>query len=159
MDSTRQMAVRSGVAIIAGILAGSVVFLLLFPGVVFDTFPQQCVSAFGYSVPCDSGTAVQAGAATAAAVSLLLWAVAHGTQHGWIAARAVAITAAGLVVFFLIFPASRPADQSDCSSVLGYSIPCGAESSIAAAGLAAVSAAFLLRLSQMRTPGNRGGGS
>ncbi len=55
------------------LLAGLVVLVLLFPGSGMMSQPPQCLSAFGYSVPCESGVAVAAGAVTAGIVGLSLW--------------------------------------------------------------------------------------
>ena len=62
---------RRDVAI--ALLAGLVVLVLLFPGSGIDRQPPECYSVFGYTVPCEAGWAVAAGAATAAVVGLWLW--------------------------------------------------------------------------------------
>ncbi len=53
--------------------AGLVVLVLLFVVSRVDTLPVQCLSVFGFGVPCDSGWAPAAAAATTAFVGLLLW--------------------------------------------------------------------------------------
>ncbi len=55
------------------LLAGFVVLVLLFPASGIVPIPPQCFSVFGYTVPCQSGGAVGAGAATATVVGSLLW--------------------------------------------------------------------------------------
>jgi hypothetical protein len=54
-------------------LAGLVVLVLLFPFSGVDTLPPQCLSLFGYGVPCGTAPSLAAGAATAAIVGLALW--------------------------------------------------------------------------------------
>jgi multisubunit Na+/H+ antiporter MnhB subunit len=53
--------------------AGLVVLVLLFPASGNSREPPECSSVFGYTVACDAGLAVAAGAVTAGAVALLLW--------------------------------------------------------------------------------------
>jgi hypothetical protein len=57
------------------LLAGFVVFVLLFPwGGGLDTLPPTCFGMFGwYTVPCGGWPAVAAGALTAGVVWLALW--------------------------------------------------------------------------------------
>jgi len=55
------------------LVAGLVVLVLLFVVSQVDTIPVQCLSVFGYGVPCDAGWAPAAGAATAGVLGLLLW--------------------------------------------------------------------------------------
>jgi len=81
MDQTERQGRRWTLAKVAlALLAGLVVLVLLFPGSGVDTLPPQCVSVFGYSVPCAGGVAVAAGAATAGVVGLLLW-IAGRRKH------------------------------------------------------------------------------
>lgn len=55
------------------LLAGIVVLVLLLPASGIEPIPPVCYSVFGYTVPCDAGWALAAGAATAGVVGLLLW--------------------------------------------------------------------------------------
>lgn len=55
------------------LLAGLVVLVLLFPVSQVDTLPVQCLSVFGYGVPCGAGWSPAAAAATAGIIGLLLW--------------------------------------------------------------------------------------
>jgi hypothetical protein len=61
------------------LLTGFVVLVLLFPGSGQMSQPPQCFSMFGYYVPCESGVAVAAGAATAGIVVLLFWSAGRRT--------------------------------------------------------------------------------
>lgn len=65
----RAAVVRVGVALLAGL----VVLVLLFPAHGIDPIPPQCFSLIGYTVPCEDGLALAAGATTAGVVGLLLW--------------------------------------------------------------------------------------
>jgi hypothetical protein len=51
-------------------LAWLVVLVLLFPASGVMLGPPVCFSVFGYTVPCDAGWSVAAGAATAGVVGL-----------------------------------------------------------------------------------------
>lgn len=64
---------RTVAKIVVSLLVGFVVFVLLFPIGRVDTLPVQCLSMFGYGVPCDAGWAPAAGAGAAAVVGVLLW--------------------------------------------------------------------------------------
>lgn len=55
------------------LLAGLVVLVLLFPASGIEPIPPECFSVFRYTVPCQGGVAIVAGAATAAVVGSLLW--------------------------------------------------------------------------------------
>ena len=74
MGQTRkQRAMRLVVRVVVPLLAGLVVLLLLYPVVENEPIPPQCFSIALFSVPCDDGLNVAAGAATAAVVALALW--------------------------------------------------------------------------------------
>lgn len=64
---TRAIVANVGVPLLAGVL----VFVLLFPVAGIDPIPPQCFSAFSYNVPCIDGLAVVAGIGTAVVVFLL----------------------------------------------------------------------------------------
>ncbi len=57
----------------SALLAGFVVFALLFRGSGTAAIPPTCYSLFGYVVPCEPWLAWAAGAATAGVVVLVLW--------------------------------------------------------------------------------------
>lgn len=59
----------------AALLAGLVVIAALLPWHGVDSDPPVCWSMFDYVVPCGSGLAFAAGAATAGLVALALWLV------------------------------------------------------------------------------------
>ncbi|CAN5746459.1 hypothetical protein BH23ACT4_BH23ACT4_05970 [soil metagenome] len=59
--------------------AGLVVFAALLPWHGVDSDPPVCWSMFDYVVPCGSGLALAAGAATAGIVGLALWLVTRRT--------------------------------------------------------------------------------
>lgn len=63
----------SGRTIIVALLAGFVVFVLLFRGSDTATMPPTCYSLLGYVVPCEPWVAWAAGAATAGVVGLAMW--------------------------------------------------------------------------------------
>lgn len=156
-DEKLGRAVKTALVIAVGILSGLLVVLLLLPGVVFDTSPQQCQSVFGYTVPCGLGFAAVAGASTVAGIAVLLWAATQVTPFGWTLVKAAATIEAGLAVLLLLFPASGSVGQPpDCSSVLGQPVACGPEFSIAAAALSSGSAGLLLWLHGQRTSRERG---
>ena len=60
-------------AIIVALLAGFVVFVLLFRGSGTGAIPPTCYSLLGYAVPCEPWVAWAVGAATAGVVGLVLW--------------------------------------------------------------------------------------
>ena len=65
---------RSSIAKIGStFLAGLPVVILLLPWYGLDSDPPQCLSMFGYRVPCGAGLAFAAGAATAGVISLAFW--------------------------------------------------------------------------------------
>lgn len=55
------------------LVAGVVAFVLLFPFSGVDTIPPQCLSLFGYGVPCGTGLSLVVAAATAGVVGSALW--------------------------------------------------------------------------------------
>lgn len=59
--------------IVVSVLVGLVVFVLAFPIGRVDTIPVQCLSVFGYGVPCDAAWAPVGGLVAAAVVGALLW--------------------------------------------------------------------------------------
>ena len=63
----------SGRTIILALLAGFVVFVLLFRGSGTGAIPPTCYSLLSYTVPCEAWVAWAAGAATAGVVGLVLW--------------------------------------------------------------------------------------
>ena len=73
MEPTQEGGTLTVAKIAAALLAGLVVLLLLFPGSGVDTLPPECLSVFGYTVPCDAWVSWAAGAATAGVVGLGLW--------------------------------------------------------------------------------------
>lgn len=74
MEQTKKQGAWTTVAAVAiALLAGVVVLVLLFPFSGVDTNPPQCLSLFGYSVPCGTGLSLAVGVATAGMVGLSLW--------------------------------------------------------------------------------------
>jgi len=74
MEQTMKQGAWTTVAkVTVALLAGLVVLVLLFPASGIEPIPPVCFSVFGYTVPCDEGWAVAAGAATAGVVGLALW--------------------------------------------------------------------------------------
>lgn len=75
MDQMEKHGMRTRTKVAIALLAGLVVFVLLFPwggGIVPD--PPHCFGMFGwYEVPCDGWVAPAAGAATAVVVYVALW--------------------------------------------------------------------------------------
>jgi hypothetical protein len=67
----------AGMILGPAVIAGFVVFLLLFPFSGDDSDPPTCYSVFDYVVPCGSGLAVAAGLATGVVVAVGLLAVRH----------------------------------------------------------------------------------
>lgn len=63
----------SGRTIILALLAGFVVFVLLFRGSGTAAIPPTCYSLLSYVVPCEPWVAWAAGAATAVGVGAVLW--------------------------------------------------------------------------------------
>ncbi len=59
--------------IIVALLAGFVVFVLLFRGSGTGAIPPTCYSLLGYVVPCEPWVAWVAGAATTGVVGFGLW--------------------------------------------------------------------------------------
>jgi hypothetical protein len=55
------------------LLAGLIVFALLWPRAGVDTLPPICFGMAGYIVPCEGWVAPAAGLATASLVWLALW--------------------------------------------------------------------------------------
>lgn len=55
------------------LIAGLVVFALLYPVSRVDIIPYQCSSAVGLDVACDAGLSLAAGAATTGIIGLILW--------------------------------------------------------------------------------------
>ena len=76
MERTQQRTSANRRRIIAAVVAGLIVFALLFPwgGGQDAVEGAACFSMFGwYTVPCGGGVAIAAGAATGALVWLVLW--------------------------------------------------------------------------------------
>ena len=69
------------VRIAVPLLAGLVVWVLLAPFSGVDTLPPQCLSVFGYGVPCGAGLSSAAGAATAGVFGLALWFNSRRRKH------------------------------------------------------------------------------
>lgn len=65
-------AIRVAALIAVSIVAGFVVFIVLFPYSFADT-PGTCSSVFGRAVPCNRALSVAAGVATAVLVALVLF--------------------------------------------------------------------------------------
>ena len=74
-------ALKSGVKLAVPFLAGLVVLVLLAPASGVETLPPQCLSVFGYGVPCGSGLSLAAGAAAAGVVGLALWLNGRRRKH------------------------------------------------------------------------------
>lgn len=62
------------------LLAGIAVLVLLLPASGIEPQPPVCYSVFGYTVPCDAGWTLAAGAATAGVVGWLLWITGRRTH-------------------------------------------------------------------------------
>ncbi len=75
MESTGSRATSSRRRVVVALLAGLVVFVLLFQwGGGQDSDPPTCFGMFGlWTVPCGGWPAVAAGALTAGLVWLVLW--------------------------------------------------------------------------------------
>lgn len=74
MEETTKQGAQTTVATVAiPLVAGVVVLVLLFPFSGVDTIPPQCLSLFGYSVPCGTGLSLAVGAATAGVAGMALW--------------------------------------------------------------------------------------
>jgi len=72
------MAWATAAKVAVPLLAGLVVFVLLFPASRSTDIPPECYSLFAYyNVPCGSGVAITAGVATAVVVGLALWLTAR----------------------------------------------------------------------------------
>jgi hypothetical protein len=64
---------RMAIKLVAALLAGLVVVAALLPWYGVDSDPPVCWSMFDYVVPCGSGLALAAGAATTGVVAVTLW--------------------------------------------------------------------------------------
>ena len=74
MDQAAERSVwPSARTVIVALLAGFVVFLLLFRGSGTGAVPPTCYSLLGYVVPCEPWLAWVAGTGTAGIVGLVLW--------------------------------------------------------------------------------------
>lgn len=72
-DLAKRSAWPSARTITIALLAGFVVFVLLFRGSGNGAIPPTCYSLLSYVVPCEPWVAWGAGAATAGVVGPLLW--------------------------------------------------------------------------------------
>lgn len=73
MGQSRRPGGWPGLAILAvAVAAGFVVLLLLFPASGVDTDPPQCLSTFGYTVPCGAELSLASGVVVAGVLGFVL---------------------------------------------------------------------------------------